>query len=89
MKNDGTLANFPGNSASIKFKQKITGLTGDGAITAFQIMVRLNYLSNFWRTLEMPLINCKINLILTWFENFVISNAAAIQGTKFAITDML
>ena len=89
MKNDCTLANFPGNSASIKFKQKITGLTGDGGITAFQIMVPLNYLSNFWRTLEMPLINCKINLILTWFENFVISNAAAIQGTKFAITDML
>ena len=29
-------------------------------------MVPLKYLSNFWRTLEMPLINCEVNLILTW-----------------------
>ena len=26
----------------------------------------IKYLSNFWRTLEMPLINCEISLILTW-----------------------
>ena len=87
MKNDGTFASFPGNSASFTFKQKITGLTGDGGITVVQIMVPLYYLSNFWRTLEMPLINCKINLILTWFANCVIFNAAAIQGTKFPITN--
>ena len=31
-----------------------------------EIMVPLKYLSNFWRTLEMPLINCEVNLILTW-----------------------
>ena len=35
----------------------------------------------------MSLINCEINLILTWFVNCVISNAAANQATKFAITD--
>ena len=35
-------------------------------------MVPLNYLSNFWRTLEMSLINPEINLILTWFANCVI-----------------
>ena len=35
-------------------------------------MVPLKYLSNFWRTLEMPLINCEINLILTGSENCVI-----------------
>ena len=35
----------------------------------------------------MPLINGEINLILTWSENFVIPNAAANQGTTFAITD--
>ena len=29
-------------------------------------MVPLKYLSNFSRTLEMPLINCEVNLILTW-----------------------
>ena len=31
-------------------------------------MVPLKYLSNFWRTLEMPLINCEVNLILIWSE---------------------
>ena len=33
----------------------------------------------------MPLINCEINLILTWSEDFVISSAAG--ETKFNITD--
>ena len=35
-------------------------------------MVPLKYLSDFWRTLEMPLINCEIELILTWSATFVI-----------------
>ena len=50
-------------------------------------MVPLKYLSNFRRTLEMPWINCEINLILSWSANCVISNAAANQATAFAITD--
>ena len=51
-------------------------------------MVPLKYLSNFWRTLEIPLINCEINLILTWSENCVIvSTNAANQNATFAITD--
>ena len=50
-------------------------------------MVPLKYLSNFWRILEMPLINCEINLILTCSANCFISNAAANQATTFAITD--
>ena len=35
-------------------------------------MVPLKYLSNFWRTLEMPLINSEVNLILTWSSTIVI-----------------
>ena len=35
----------------------------------------------------MSLINCEINLILTWFANCVISSAAANQAAIFAITD--
>ena len=35
-------------------------------------MVSLRYLSNFWRTLEMLLINCEVELILTWSRNCVI-----------------
>ena len=50
-------------------------------------MVPLKYLSNFWRTLEIPLINCEINLILTKSENCVISSAAANQATAFEITN--
>ena len=39
-----------------------------------EIMVPLKLLSNFWGTLEMPLINCEVELILTWSENCVIIN---------------
>ena len=35
----------------------------------------------------MELINCEINLILTWSKHCILSNAAANQETKFAITD--
>ena len=50
-------------------------------------MVPLKYLSNFWRTLEMSLINCWINLIVAWYMNSVISKSAANQANIFAITD--
>ena len=48
-------------------------------------MVPLKYLSDFWRTLEMPLINCEVNLILTWSSTCIITNSNG-AGT-FAITD--
>ena len=37
-----------------------------------KIVVPLKYLSNFWRSLNIPLINCAIELILTWFNNCVL-----------------
>ena len=49
-------------------------------------MVPLKYLSNFWRTLAMPLIDCEIDLILTWSPNCVISNVTANRDKTFAIT---
>ena len=85
--NNGASVNFPGNSASFKFKQKITGSTRSDDTKAVQIMVPLTYLSNFWRTLEISLIKCEINPILTWSANCVISNAAANQETTFAISN--
>ena len=48
-------------------------------------MVPIKYLSNFWRTIEMSLINCGINLILTWPEKCVLSNDA--KTTTLAIID--
>ena len=50
-----------------------------------EIMVLLKYLTNFWRTLEMPLINCEVNLILTWSSTCVITNSTG-AGT-FETTD--
>ena len=39
-------------------------------------VVSLKYLSNFWRTLDKPFINCEINIILTWTENCVLTSKA-------------
>ena len=64
----GALHNFPGNSASFKFKENISGSAGEDGTKAAQITVLLKYLSNFCRILEIPLINCEINLILTWSD---------------------
>ena len=67
--NNSNIVDFDGANAtdSFNFKTKITGHTNnDGIIDNVEIMVPLKYLSNFWRTLEMPLINCKVELILTW-----------------------
>ena len=61
--------------------------TGNNGTKDVKIMVPFKYLSNFWRTSEIPLINCEVNLILTWSRNCVISNATANQDTTFAITD--
>ena len=41
-----------------------------------KIIVPLKYLSNFWRSLNIPLINCEIELILTWFKNYVLISKA-------------
>ena len=57
------------DSESFKPKVKIIGKTlYDGNTKDVEIIVPLKYLSNFWRTLKMPLINCELNLILTWYE---------------------
>ena len=60
----------------MKYKIEITGKTPiDGNTRYVKITVSLKYLSKFCRTLEMPLINCEINLIWTWPEHYVISYA--------------
>ena len=73
---------------SFKFKAKITGQTGNDGTKYVEIMVPLKYLSNFWRTLGMSLINCEVNLILTWSSTCVIASViVANQAATFAITD--
>ena len=74
------------DSESIKAKIKITGKTpNNNNEKDVEIMAPLKYLSNFWRTLEMPLINCEVNLILTWSLTCVITESNG-AGT-FEITD--
>ena len=74
------------DSESFKSKIKITGKPPNNDIKKdVEIMVALKYLSNFWRTLEMPLISCEVNLILTWSSTCVITNST--DAGRFAITD--
>ena len=74
------------NSESSKSKLKITGKTpANGNIKNVEIAVPLKYQRNFCRTLEMPLIKCEVNLILTWSAYCVISSGTG--STKFDTTD--
>ena len=50
-----------------------------------KIAVPLKYLSNFWRSLEIPLINCKIEFSLKWYQNGILSSAGT--AASFTITD--
>ena len=62
------MADFPAdnnNSASFEFKTKSAGRIGKNGTKNVKIRVLLKHLSNFPRTLKIPLINCEINLILT------------------------
>ena len=87
--NDEIIIFAEGNTTdSFNFKVKITGRTGNGGTKDAEIMVPLKYLSNFWRTLEMPLINCGVNLILTWSSTCVlIATNTPNENATFAITD--
>ena len=88
--NNNLIAEFTaGNTTdSSNFKAKITGQTGDDGTKDVEIIVPLKYLSNFWRTLEMPLINCEVNLILTWSSTCVlIAINIPNQNATFAIND--
>ena len=65
---------------SFNFKAKITGKTNNvGDKENVEIMVALKHLSNFWRTLEMPLTNCEVELI--------INTNVANQNPTFTITE--
>ena len=60
--NVGVIVDFNGVNAtdSFNFKTKNTGQTNDDGIIKIEIMVPLKDQSNFWRTLEMPVINCEV-----------------------------
>ena len=76
---------------SFKSKIRITGKSpATGNEKDIEIMVPLSYLSNFWRTLEMPIINCEVKLILTRSSPCVITNSTGagifeIRGAKLYV----
>ena len=64
------------NSESSKSKVKITENTPVGGNTKdFKTIVPLKHLSNFWRILEIPFIDCEVSLFLTWSSTCVITNS--------------
>ena len=77
------------DSKSFKSKMEITEKTpNNGNEKDIEIMVPLNYLSNFWRTREIPLINCQVGLTLTWSPNCVITNSTGERKFKIANTNL-
>ena len=66
------------SSKSFNYKTKTVGeLNGDqNRKNGIEIAVPLKLLSNFWRTLNIPLINCELSLTLTWFGSCMITTRA-------------
>ena len=90
LNDDGAIADFTATTAvtdSFKITKKITGQTGNNGPKDVEIIVPLKYLSNFWRALEMSLINCEINLDLNWSKKCVIEANSANQATTISMTD--
>ena len=82
------------NSESFKYKTSITvnaynlgvGDTGYDANkvgkSETEVVIPLKHLSNFWRTLNIPLINCELELILTWSKNCVLTDMTAANNLQ-------
>ena len=89
-------AHYITNSEPFKYKSSITGKksnanreddedTEQGNTKTkknLEIVVPLKYLSNFLRSLNMPLINCEISLTLTWSENCVLTDITTQTATN-------
>ena len=72
---DNCNADPTANSASFKYKCSITGRTAVNRGTKkVEFAIPLNHPSNFWGTLDIPLINCEVSLTLTWSKNCVLTD---------------
>ena len=87
------------NSESFKYKTSIVGKTppNNDSLTNSEVVIPLKCLSSFWKSLDIPLINCEIELILTWSKNCVLAGMSVnsvlnppivpLSGATFKITD--
>ena len=82
-------ADVANNTSSLVYKSKLISGTDDNNVNNVKLVVHLKYISSFFRSLEMPLVNCKIDLELTWHKDCMVSsaNAAAGQVVSFMITN--
>ena len=82
-------ANVGNNTTSLVYQSKLIKGTDNNNVNNVKLVVPLKYVSSFFRSLEMPLVNCKIDLELTWHKDCMISsvNAAAGQIVLFMITN--
>ena len=85
IKNTGSLWNYyrdesndllSTNSESFKYKTSIVGKTpqNNDSLTNAEVVIPLKYLSNLWRSLDIPFANCELELILTWSKNCVLAD---------------
>ena len=87
------------NTESFKYKISIIGKTPEDndSLTDAKVVIPLKHLSNFWKSLDIPLINCEVELILTWYKNCVLADmtvnadadtaTVAPSGATFKISD--
>ena len=89
------------DSESFKYKTSIAGKTpqNNDSLTNAKVVIPVKYLSNFWKNLNMPLINCEVELILTRSKNYALADMTveaaqdgkpaivAPSGATFKITD--
>ena len=81
---------YVGNAtSSLVYKSKLIKVTDDNNVNNVKLVVPLKYVSNFFRSLELPIVNCKIDLELTLHKDCIISSADAAAGqvVSFMITD--
>ena len=65
------------NAPSFKYKASLfSDSEANGTKNGVKMVVPIKYLSNFWRSLEMPLINCRANFSLRLIENCVLTTTA-------------
>ena len=76
------------NALLFKYKASVTGNTeNNGTKNGIKITVPLKYLSNFRKSLGIPLINCKVELSLNRIENCILTTSANANKAIFKITD--
>ena len=82
-------ANVANDTTSLVYKSKLLSGTDDNNVNNVKLVVPLKYVSSFFRSLEMLLVNSKFDLELTWHKDCIISsvNAAAGQVVSSLITN--